>query len=294
MKDRGEPQSYQFRHPKRISLDNYRGIASDIMTLNDPVADGFMRVSDIRADVVVTKKPQERIRDYEDLGTVRISKMLKLPRLDAWKKTGQREVRREDDAWVVAIDDQTIADEVIRSSNKREFDASFVKRFQREVNKGLKDCLKNEKLLDGGKYNLFFLSNYSLFLCFDAMVIPAYFSSALSSPDTNLAFLLVKTIVLYGSAHATSNSLPWIVIGMDKIHELARKIQEQELGPSPYNFQYPDVNSQEPFIRHSLPEFIMPPVPVDRLLRGIVYLKKHGDKLIQPRVAFNSQRSNNP
>lgn len=47
-----EPSQYKNRHYKAIHLDTYRGVARDLMHLNNPVADGFMRVSDMRDDAV--------------------------------------------------------------------------------------------------------------------------------------------------------------------------------------------------------------------------------------------------
>jgi hypothetical protein len=79
------PNSYRNKHQFGIHLDTYNGIASDVMELNAPVADRFMQVSDMRGDIVVIRKPQDRVLDYDDVGFVRVAKFLKMPRLDFWK-----------------------------------------------------------------------------------------------------------------------------------------------------------------------------------------------------------------
>lgn len=105
-----EPKEYKFKHPRRISIDSYNGVAGGgIMELNNPIADGFMRVSDMRSDVVIMKKPQDRIRDYDDIGFVKVA----------------------DDVWYIAVNDQDLADKVARQAgDDRKFDERFVDAFQ--------------------------------------------------------------------------------------------------------------------------------------------------------------------
>lgn len=37
---------------------------------------------------------------------------------------------------------------------------------------------------------------------------------------------------------------------------------------------------EEPFIKHSLSDLLAPTVPVDRLVRGTIYLNRHGGSLL--------------
>lgn len=161
-----EPQDYKFKHNKQISLEQYRGIASDIMELNNPITDGFMETSDMRGDIVIVQKPNQRVMDYDGVGNVRVTKNLQMPRLDLRKGNNASETERDDDGvWFIAVNDQALADEVARDRNlagngKNNFDERFVVAFRAEVNKGLKTCLKREKLLNSGNYNYSFIVAY--------------------------------------------------------------------------------------------------------------------------------------
>lgn len=156
-----EPKGYEFKHAHRISLDGYRGVGHDLMHLNDPVADGFMRVSDMRSDIVVTQKPQDRALDYDEIGFVRVGKFLNLPRMELWHGDGIVDIKKEDDIWLVAINDQALANKVARSNDgRRKFDDLFIEDFRDALIRGSIQCLKNEKILNNGRYNLSTLTSY--------------------------------------------------------------------------------------------------------------------------------------
>lgn len=76
--------SYKPTHPQTMSLE-YRGIASDIMELDAATADGFMRISDMRLNVIITKKKPNRTREYDQLGSVKVAKTLGVPSLTLWR-----------------------------------------------------------------------------------------------------------------------------------------------------------------------------------------------------------------
>ncbi|MBI4035741.1 hypothetical protein HY383_02240 [Candidatus Daviesbacteria bacterium] len=274
-----EPQGYKFKHAKQISLDGYHGVAKDLMQLNDPIADGFMRVSDMRDDIVIIQKPQDRVRDYDEIGFVRVAKFLKMPRMEFWHGDGMVETKREDGVWLVAINDQELADRVARSNDgKRKFDDMYVEAFRGEVSRGLTSCLKREKLLNSGKYNLAVYASYKSLLLFDLFLIPVIVGAKVVSGDSPVDIAL-RTSELYVILNGGYNILNLLSSGM-------REARDRIVGriglPEVPGYELPMPRFNEPFVKHSLLEVIAAPtVPLDRLVRGLNYLSMHGQDLIK-------------
>lgn len=273
-----EPQGYKFKHAKRIFLDGYHGVAKDLMQLNDPIADGFMRVSDMRDDIVVIQKPQDRVRDYDEIGFVKVAKFLKMPRMEFWHGDGMVETKREDGVWLVAINDQELADRVARSNDgKKKFDDMYVEAFRGEVTRGLTDCLKREKLLNSGKYNLAVYASYKSLLLFDLFLIPVVVAAKVAGGD-NPVDIALRTSELYAILNGGYNVLNLISSGLREVRD--RMVSRIGLSEIP-GHEFPMPRFNEPFVKHSLPEVVISPaVPLDRLVRGALYLHKHGDRII--------------
>ncbi|MBI4100490.1 hypothetical protein HY439_02005 [Candidatus Microgenomates bacterium] len=269
-----EPQGYQFKHEKRIHLDGYYGIARDLMELNDPIADGFMRTSDMRGDVVIVQKPRERVMDYDQVGFVRVAKFLQMPRLDFWRGNHVTETRKEDGGvWYIAINDQELADQVARLGNgDKKFDERFIDAFKVEVNRGLKACLKREKLLNSGHYNFGFFVAYQGTLSYDLVLFPAILAAKIAIGDIPAEALALSAGVT-AMANTAWNAVNLVGAGMSYL-------ENRLLGQRLYPNMKPDFD--DPFVKHSILELVMPPVPVDRLFRGISYLDKHGNRIITP------------
>jgi len=262
---------YTNKHSKAIHLDTYHGLGWDFMELNQPVADGFMRVSDMRADVAITQKPQDRVRDYDEIGYVRVAKLLKLPRLDFWHNgNGLVQTRIENDVWYIAINDQELADKVARSEgNNRKFNERFTDAFRNEVNHGLTTCLRREKLLNSGKYNLGFLAAYFGSLKFDLVFGSALLTKAIFDNNLTLAEIAVLLAAMGNVVYNTGN-----LFGTAITYFYQRLYGHSDsINPNTPDFK-------DSFIKHSLLEFVMPPVPIDRIIRGSRYLGQHGDNLI--------------
>lgn len=278
-----EPKSYKFKHAQRMSLDGYKGVANDLMELNDPVADGFMRVSDMRNDVVIIQKLQDRVRDYDEVGFVRVAKFLKMPRLDFWHTDGLIETRREDGVWLVAVNDQELADKVARSNDgKKKFDDLFVEAFRGEISRGLANCLKREKLLNGGKYNLGFFMSYQALMVYDLFTIPTIAVAKIASGDGVLDTTL-RVSEIYVAFNAAYNVINLAGAGLRFARDaMMRKMDMPEIP----GHEYPLPRFDEPFIKHSLPEIIAPTIPLDRLIRGSLYLHRHGNKIITANSGF--------
>lgn len=267
---------YKNRHHKAIHLDTYRGVACDLMELNNPVADRFMQVSDMRGDVVIIQKPQDRARDYDDVGFVRVAKLLNMPRLDFWyKENGILQTKREDGTWYIAINDQDLANQVARvEGGNRKFDYRFVDAFRTEVRGGLTTILRREKLLNSGKYNLDFLVAYHGLLLYDILLGPTLVAAALLSGHSESA---VKAVGFVATANAFWNGFNLSGAEMTRAGQKMFK-PRRTAEPNIPDFAQ-DFN--DPFVKHSLAELVMPPVPVDRLARGLNYLRKHGRDLIR-------------
>lgn len=263
------PTEYQFKHNRRISLDNYRGVGNGIMQLSDPIADGFMKTSDMRYNVEVVSQPEQRVQDYEDVGFVRIAKFLKLPRLDPWKRNQLVQTKKDEDTWYIAVNDQELAREVSDANDgSKKFDDLFVERFKKEVRKGLASCLAKEKLLNGGNYRLQFAISYYTLLTKDALYIPVLAASLYSSGQNPLEITAISMGVS-AAFHLTSNGVNLIFAGMTELGK-----QQGFVRPNTSGYQ-------EPFVKHSIPELLLPTVPIDRIIRGKMYLNKNGSKMIE-------------
>lgn len=265
------PQDYQFTHPTQVFLDEYRGIARDIMRLNDPITDGFMRVSDMRRHISVVQKQHSRVYDYEDVGQVRVAKRLDVPRFG--QKDTSIEVKKDKDAWIVAVDDQAISQDILATTNStREFDSAFVLAFQQKLKRGMRDSLTKEKLLNGEEHSMAFFMNYFTFLTKDVIIIPLLQYVVMQESANIMQFIQgsLKTAFVFFTTNSFYN-------GLNTAFSLLARLEER-IG---ILNEHPIVNYEEPFVRHSIVEHIMPPIPVDRLVRGVVYLRNHGDKLIK-------------
>ncbi|MFA5933272.1 MAG: hypothetical protein WCV81_03350 [Microgenomates group bacterium] len=275
-----EPEEYEFRHKQRIYLDGYQGVAKGLMQLNDPVADGFMRVADMRGNIQIIQKPQDRVRDYEDVGFVRIGKFLKMPRLDFWHGDGLVETKKEEGNWFIAINDEDLADKVARTNDgTQKFDDLYLEAFNKEVKRGLTTCLKREKLLNSGNYNLGLVIGYNAFIDI-AVLLPGVAVAQITTGENPLytALILSGLYTFWTGAHNAINLFgAGLHIAEDKIFA-----PHQPKGFPKYKSLLP--NFQDPFTKHSILDMVLGPnVPVDRLFRGLRYLDKHGNQLIEAR-----------
>lgn len=271
---------YQPSHAQKITLDKYHGVANGIMELNEPVADGFMRVSDMRADVVVVSRLRDSVLDYDELGPVRVAKLLRLPRIGSWSHNGLVSVMRENDAWYIGINDQGLAGQVARSNDGTEkFEDLFIDRFKVELKKGLRECLKREKLLNSGRYNASFFWTWYFFATHEVLYYPAAEVLAIAA-GVNPLDVTGRVLAVYLLTHSIVNTMNLGVCGLSKVYAIIdrKMFQKQQQQQSVYS--YLGADWPDPFVKHHLLELMAPPVSVDRLLRGHFYLNRHGQKLI--------------
>lgn len=265
------PQDYQFKHAQRISMNSYNGIASGRMQLHDPTADGFMRVADMRRDIVVGQKSQSKIYDYDQLGSIRVAKILEIPRIGRGEG-GVLRTHKEDDTWFIEIDDQRLWKEVSdEKGNLEQREDQFIDRFRSEVLNGVRKSLVEEKLFNAGVWSpATKIGVVSLLLSYPT---PAIYELSSIVLGTHTLELDVASIAYIITSHAIFNMISWFTAIINE--KFDRKLDR------PTDWFRISPRYQEPWVKHKFPEFLMPPVPIDRLTRGAVYLKSHGHKLIE-------------
>lgn len=275
MTERGS-QEHQFRHQTQVSLEQYHGVAHDIVRLNDRIVDGFMRVSDIRKDVVIVSKPEKRVTDYDQLGFVRVGKFIKLPNFNEWTGNDMLQTKKENDCWIIAINDQELARNVARTNTgDKKINDLFIDAFQHEVQKGLRSILKKEKLLNAGEYDLAILLGTTNAALVAGTFTEFIYRAASSGLDANhikalliafVGFNLILNLANLGLAGSKEIFGPEEKIDLPGLREIFKIASDSDW--------------QEPFVKHSPVEYMLPVIPIDRLIRGLTYLDKNGDKLI--------------
>jgi hypothetical protein len=257
-----EPQGYQYRHLEIITLAGYTGIASGAMQLNEPVADGFMRVADMRKNIVVVKRGEPRVVSYETLDDVVVGKMVSM-------KMGGRNQRSDvmstnwGDDWTIEIDDQALWKKVANtdSVSNTKPEERFIEAFRDEVRKGTREFLWQEKIFNNGGYSPLVTSSYATSGVIASLeVIHGAAAYLVGANPTEFA---VNSAIFVATGDLIGNTLNWC---LPRIFASRAKL---------YN-----MDPNMPFVKRSFPDFVMPTVPVDRLVRGLAYDAMHGAKLI--------------
>lgn len=272
-----QPEEYQFRHQTRITLDSYNGIANGVMQLNDPIADGFMRVSDMRRNIMVVNKSESRNYEYSELGLVRVGRVKLVDYASAGSK-GVLSIDISKDSWILVVNDRTIWDQLPQSEKGSKKDELFVTQFRDKVREGARECLIREKIFNGGVYSPVVLMDYlgSLFTYSSvAMGETASFITGQHTMETD-----IKALGFVATGHLVINMISWTMAKFGNyMSQFESGLGDSDLQPA-FGVSRVRPDYQEPFVRHHIAEFIAPPVPVDRLVRGLVYDRLHGKDLI--------------
>lgn len=212
---------------RKISLDSYQGIGRDFLKINSSIADGFMRVADMRADIAIIKAQREK----------------------------DSKPYLESTTWYVPIDDRKLMDQARTGSKSSDPEEAFYKLFKKSLRDKIDDCLGREKLYNAGGDFPVTLTSYMV----------------LTMADMSLPFAGVAGSLNHGNGLATAAAVLACMgifnAGVNMVNEMAAANRVLS-------------NPDQPFIRHPLAEKLLPPVPVDRLVRGQLYLLMHGNKLI--------------
>lgn len=261
-------------HPHHIEL-LYKGIGDDLMAVNSATADGFMKAGDMRYDIIVTQRRSDRVVEYDQLGNVRIGRRLEIPRKNNEEKLVV--VTKADNTWNISINDQLLADEVLREEKKdKKFDEAFVNRFEENVVDGLKNVLFREKIMNGDNINLTVVLNSLNTIFINGMYLPAFLGYEMVNDATKIP-LGITLIAAFNALHNITNSF---VIIENQLHY---KLQEWIFGRTvPSNLDKLTTNNfNDPSIKSTFLDYMMPPTPVDRVIRGRRYLNNHKDEILE-------------
>lgn len=272
-----EGAPYQFKNDRKIALA-YTGIASDIITLDDPTADGYMGVTDARADIHILKAQRASTRGYQASDDVLVAEGA-LP-IESGQPGKFASSEFADGTWIIRVDDQAIAREITEKGFEAgKFDELFIEHFRKAVEGALLRCLLKEKLLNNGDLNWDLLYSQLCFLGYDLLIIP---SAAAHIAASGNAVGAVEAATMYAAIyHAKTHVIKTIMRVMSKLDEMRGTYNED-------NFieRFFHVSSADPISRRYLEkpwEMLYPPVPIDNLIRGIIYLHRHGDELLVDR-----------
>jgi hypothetical protein len=257
-----EPQEYKYKHQERIILDGYTGIASGAMQLNEPIADGFMRVADMRKDIVVVRRGEPRVVSYETLDDVVVGKMVSM-------KMGGRNQRSDvmstnwGNEWTIEIDDQALWKKVTNtdSVDNKKPEERFVEAFRGEIRKGTREFLWQEKIFNNGGQSPLVTSSYATSGVIASLEM--IHGTAAYLVGANPTEFAVNSAIFIATGDLIGNTLNWC---LPRIFASRAKLHNMD----------PDM----PFVKRSFPDFFMPTIPVDRLVRGLAYDATHGSKLI--------------
>jgi hypothetical protein len=233
------------------------------MQVNRTSADKFMQVADVRKDIVIVTKPELRSLEYDQLGPVKVGSQLRISRFGRGGNP-VLDVQNQSDAWYISVDDQLLSRRVLEKADKgKTIDDLFTQDFKREVNKGIKSILLKEKILNSENYNFALFSGYIAgFLVADSIVHA-------------MADISTRTIVEIGANYAQMVVQNMFVRVIASLDENLLFFRASKKGFSPFT-----ATPNDPFVKNKYRDFILPIIPVDRLARGLYYLKVHGDKII--------------
>jgi hypothetical protein len=262
--------AYQPNPRNSITLDRYTGVASDIMRVNEPVADGFMRVSDLRKDIVIVKSAEERAETYDQIGNTRVATALIFG--NRTQRPSLSGLSYDGDAWYVHINDSRLSRHATENMTPdKKFDEVFTEGFTNEVNAKIKELLVREKIIGQGYEPLHTLYSYLPFMLVPAGILqnPESMQIVLSKPDS--------TGILAAFIYSLSTCLNAASTGVNETMRLFWRALGGSKQDEPNHFNHP-------FIRQGMRGLLEAPlstVPVDRVLRGALYLQMHGNKMIQ-------------
>lgn len=234
--------------PRQI-LYQRTGNLSETTAVNQEVAERFMHVSDLRRHIVIVdsdKKPEgNAIAVGSDvLAWRRISPLSELTRIIV-RPQRFHQTELVDGYYRVQIHDFVIQDDIRQRGyqDRDDYNRQYLKRLRQEVTGAAAEVLRWEKL---GWYDQKY--NYVGDVVIFGMLLTYTISKGRFFPTP-------WDIVAYLFAH----------FGAEVIHSYRRL-----------------VDTPDPAVRRDLTEFWLPFVPVDKWIRGKIFLAQHGEELIIP------------
>lgn len=248
--------------PRQI-LYNRTGILSDTASLNRGIAEQFMRVSDLRRDIVIIDSDKKPERSTVAVGSdvlawrsiVPLGELTKI----VFRPQKFHQVELVEDQYQILIHDQIIDDDLRKScQDRQDYEIRFLARLNSSVKGGMAEALLWEKVGFRDQY-----PNWMLYIG----GAPS-FASFLALGEFKAATIILGFIVICGHlvCSAFSNSR------FQLYKRLSGRFREFIPG---FQLDLP------PYINpRGWKEAILPTVPVDKWIKGRRLLAKHGDELI--------------
>lgn len=171
-------------------------------------------------------------------------------------------VEKQHSAWYIGINDSEISREVVKKFGQRNFGLTFTSAFRRELVKGLKECSWRENILNGRN------SPDKVVLASHASLV----TQLVSLLAINLQLISSKENLIDPNASALS-----FFFAFNLITNTLVKLNA-DIGRA-----FDNEKKSSPFIRKTFLAAALPPVRVDRLIAGEVYLWQHGHELLSTR-----------
>lgn len=242
-----EQQSF---YSASISLDKYTGIGSQWLEINKPVAERFSYLADMRQPIEVVKSHDDRHRNYENLGWAMMMKRLNWFGRQPEGNEISKVLHQPGSPWTVQINDQLIADRIMRQTGQDDFDNRFRQAFQSEMVKGIHRSLIGEKFLNGGRYNQQFISCHTVALL-----------------ETTFLIQIMRDVFWTQSMHPTAGA---IYLGMMSMTNMICALDAIHHG-----------EPNDPFTKKRLIQFPLSPIPIENYLHGGLFLANNRQRFLE-------------
>lgn len=250
--------------PRQI-FNKRTGNLSQTTTLNNEVIADFMRVSDLRLDVVIEDSDKMPERNAVSVGSDILAWRSIAPLSDLTKvvfrpkKFHQTEIA--DGRYRILIHDRIIDDDIQKRGfqGQEDYADKYLARLNGEVKKGLAETIRREKLGLRNQFANYFVYFLALgYLPLNVNLGPQAVAGSLAS-----LFFIVHPLLAHNSN-----------ITAQRLQQLR---EFRSLFPDLHISLPPSVNPR------SWKEAFLPVVPVDKWIKGRRFLAKHGTELIIPK-----------
>lgn len=260
----------------RIVL-NRAGNLSQTTQLNEEIADGFMKRSDMRRDIVIVdsdRKPEvegvdEVVVGHGLLGLRGFRPLRDLTAIEFKPQSFHTLTRKGDyiwqQSWEVAIQERVI-DDLIRKKgyiDRSDYEEQFLAALNKVVKQGVVQALFQEKL---GWHDQ--KGNYVGYLLYTAAFpINVFFDSKAGTHIGKILWLGLLPILNIGANYISNRYI-------EPLQQLNRFLFNNNPPPLPPSF--PNRNWKELWL---------PPFPIEKWIAGRRFLTRHGNQLVIPRQA---------
>lgn len=259
-------KSKEVRPPYRTILYNRNGNLATETALDQEKADQFMRISDMRRDIYIldSEEPPQRSEVMVGSDILAFKAIEPISKLTAqvFKSRQYHTLVRDDDAFEVQVLERQI-DTDIRVGHfldRSDYNDQFLVLLNKAVRDGLKEALFREKL---GLHD-----QGTAFLAYGLLMLPAY---------------VQNTEALMGNGQFVE-AIAWlrIFLGINLMIQFGSYLYEWS-DKAIYGDDIVYDRKRNPSLREDWKEAWLPLVPIDRWMRGRLYLATQGSNLIVPK-----------